>query len=178
MAGQQAELLNAGFSPSSGDHQLRLGHVKIMLTMSTGELHPNVKQFSDISTEAVRCGFPIAVHCIEQESIEYAAQVITDLPSLPLGTPCHRIEHCSECPPDVLDAVRKQQRHSIAATGTERPKPACDAARSTIQVRVADDLVPEYECRTIVVAAQCGDQELADHRCLRSFVRRGPCQGN
>ena len=106
MAGRRAELSDIGVSSGFGDHQLRLGHVKIMLTMSTGRLHPSLEEFSEIAVEAVRSGFPIAVHCVEQEAIKSAIQVISNLPPLPTGVPPHRIEHCSECPPDVLEALR------------------------------------------------------------------------
>jgi predicted amidohydrolase YtcJ len=108
MAGvdRQAELHDAGLSWGSGDSQLRLGHVKIMLTMTTGALHPSPEEFTEIAAEAARSGFPVAVHCVEQEAVEAAAQVIAGLPPLPARVPAHRIEHCSECPPDVLKAVR------------------------------------------------------------------------
>ena len=75
--------------------------------MSPGALHPNFKDFSVIATEAVRSGFPIAVHCVEQETVKAAAQVIANLPPLPVGVPRHRIEHCSECPPEALEAVQE-----------------------------------------------------------------------
>ena len=114
MAGQRAKLLDAGLSLGFGNHQLRLGHVKIMLTMSTGALHPNLKEFSEIATEAIRSGFPIAVHCVEQETVKAAAQVIANLPPLAVGVPRHRIEHCSECPPDALEAV--QESGSVVVT--------------------------------------------------------------
>jgi len=106
MTGRQAELVDAGLSWGSGDHRLHLGHVKIMLTMSTGALHPSLEELSEVATKAVRSGFPIAVHCVEQEAVEAATQVIASLPPLPAGVPPHRIEHCSECPPEVLEAVR------------------------------------------------------------------------
>ena len=48
-----------------------------------------------------------ADHLPEQEAVATAAQVISELPPLPYGVPPHRIEHCSECPPEVLDAVRR-----------------------------------------------------------------------
>ena len=106
MAGRRAELLDAGLSWGSGDHQLRLGHVKIMLTTTTGALHPSLEELSEVAAQAVNSGFPIAAHCVEQEAVKVAAQVIAGLPPLPAGVPPHRIEHCSECPPDVLELVR------------------------------------------------------------------------
>jgi predicted amidohydrolase YtcJ len=105
-AGRFAELLDAGLSWGSGEHHLRLGHVKIMLTMSTGALHPSLEELRIVATKACQYGFPVAVHCVEQEAVAAAAQVLSELPPLPSGVPAHRIEHCSECPPEVLAVVR------------------------------------------------------------------------
>jgi predicted amidohydrolase YtcJ len=114
-AGRRAELVDAGLNWGSGDSSLRLGHVKIMLTMTTGALHPSLEELRDIASGASQAGFPVAVHCVEQEAVAAAAQVISGLPPLPPGVPPHRIEHCSECPPEVLDAVR----HSGASVVTQ-----------------------------------------------------------
>jgi len=116
-AGRRAELLDAGLSWGSGDHRLRLGHVKIMLTMSTGALHPNLEELRQISSEACRSGFPLAVHCVEQEAVAAAAQVISELPPLPAGVPPHRIEHCSECPPEMLNAVQRSGATVVTQPG-------------------------------------------------------------
>ena len=116
-AGRRAELLDAGMSWGSGDQSLRLGHVKIMLTMSTGALHPSLEELYEIASEATKSGFPVAVHCVEQETITAAAQAISALPPLPEGVPPHRIEHCSECPPEVLDAVRKSGAAVVSQPG-------------------------------------------------------------
>jgi len=105
-AGRLKHFIDAGFSWGSGDALLRLGHVKIMLTVTTGELHPSLEELREIATGASKAGFPVAVHCVEQEAVAAAAQVISGLIPSPSGIPPHRIEHCSECPPDVLDAVR------------------------------------------------------------------------
>ena len=116
-SGRLAEFLDARHSWGSGDQQLRLGHVKIMLTMSTGMLHPSLGELSEIAIEATRAGFPVAVHCVEQEAVAAAAQVISGLPPLPEGVPPHRIEHSSECPPEVLDAVRKSGAAVVSQPG-------------------------------------------------------------
>ena len=116
-ASRRTELIDAGFSWGSGDHHLRLGHVKVMLTMSAGALHPSLEDLRQIATEACDSGFPLAVHCVEQEAVAAAAQVISELPPLPAGVPPHRIEHCSECPPDVLAAVRRSGAAVVTQPG-------------------------------------------------------------
>ena len=116
-AGRRAELLDAGLSWGSGDHRLRLGHVKVMLTMSTGALYPSLEELHQIAAQACHSGFPLAVHCVEQEAVAAAAQVISGLPPLPAGVPPHRIEHCSECPPEVLAAVRRSGAAVVTQPG-------------------------------------------------------------
>jgi len=119
MAGatRRAEFLDAGLSWGSGDQHLRLGHVKVMLTMSTGTLQPSLEEFSKIASEASQSGFPVAVHCVEQEAVAAASQVISELSPLSEGVPFHRIEHCSECPPEALDAVRMSGAAVVSQPG-------------------------------------------------------------
>ena len=119
MAGaeQLADLLGAGLAWDSGDHQLRLGHVKIMLTMTTGALHPSLDELQQMATEAAKSGFPVAIHCVEQEAVAAAAKVISELPPLPVGVPNHRIEHCSECPPELVNAVQQSGADVVTQPG-------------------------------------------------------------
>ena len=116
-SGRLKDLIDAGFSFGSGDANLRLGHVKIMLTMTTSALNPSLEELRDIATGASQAGFPVAVHCVEQEAVAAAAQVISELPPLPAGVPPHRIEHCSECPPEVLDVVRRSGAAVVTQPG-------------------------------------------------------------
>ena len=116
-AGQLTDLLDAGLSWGFGDSNLRLGHVKVMLTMTTGGLHPNLGELRKIAAGACQAGFPLAIHCVEQEAVASAAQVISELPSRPRGVPPHRIEHCSECPPGVLDAVQRSGAAVVTQPG-------------------------------------------------------------
>jgi len=116
-AGRLEQILEAGLSWGSGDERLRLGHVKVMLTMSTGALHPSLEELRQICSDACGAGFPLAVHCVEQEAVAAAAQVISELPSLPAGVPPHRIEHCSECPPEVLAAMQQSGATVVTQPG-------------------------------------------------------------
>ena len=116
-AGHLEQILEAGLSWGSGDERLRLGHVKVMLTTSTGALRPSLEELRQICSDACGAGFPLAVHCVEQEAVAAAAQVISELPSLPAGVPPHRIEHCSECPPEVLAAVQQSGATVVTQPG-------------------------------------------------------------
>ncbi|PKB71982.1 MAG: hypothetical protein BZY87_02655 [SAR202 cluster bacterium Io17-Chloro-G6] len=119
-SGRIAELLNAGLPWGSGDDRLRMGHAKIMLTKSTGALHPGMEELRLVASQACQSGFPVAVHCVEQEAVAAAAQMIAELPPLLPSTikvPPHRIEHCSECPPQNLEAVRRSGATVVTQPG-------------------------------------------------------------
>ena len=108
-----AEFQAAGQTWGAGDEQLRLGHAKIMLTLTTGALEPNLAALGDMVDNAHRSGFPVAIHAIEQEAIEAAVRVLTDAAPLPKPTsetsvqPVDRIEHCAECPPKLVAEIAK-----------------------------------------------------------------------
>ena len=122
-----------GLTWGSGNQWLRLGHLKVMLTLTTGELRPDPNTLSRLISEARKAGFPVAIHAIETEAVTAAARGIAEIPPRPLyeggeevrlnggqeeaytgaqksgqvvGGPRDRIEHCSECPPDVAALVR------------------------------------------------------------------------
>ncbi len=108
------ECVTAGMGWGAGDDRLRLGHAKIMLTLTTGSLHPNVGELQQLVAAAHRGGFPVAVHAVEAEAVAAAAQVVHKEPrpapaqDQPLGVklPPDRIEHCSECPPELIARVK------------------------------------------------------------------------
>ena len=107
-----------GLAFGSGGYWLRLGHLKIMLTLTTGQLHPNTDDLQRLISESRKKGFPVAIHAVEIEAVEAAARGVAGIPPTPLyergGNPSNgayrpkgRIEHCSECPPEVAALVRK-----------------------------------------------------------------------
>ena len=100
-----SEFLERGLDFGSGDPRLRIGHVKIMVTASSGPPVPDKSELTLIVSECVESGFPVAVHAVEAEVVRSAAEAILAAQvSDNLGA-LHRIEHCSECPPDVLDLL-------------------------------------------------------------------------
>ena len=126
------DFLAKGRHWGDGDQRLRLGHVKTMLSLTTGELQPGIEELGEIVHGAHQHGFPVAVHAVEQEAVSAAAQVFQAIQSScalekkpqrssPLGagdwgrkapgdTPGHsmprdRIEHCAECPPELAAQV-------------------------------------------------------------------------
>jgi predicted amidohydrolase YtcJ len=123
-ASRLAELQAHGLAWGGGDDWLRLGHAKVMLTLTTGVLQPSMEVLRETVAQAHRAGFPVAIHAVEQEAVAAAAQALRETPpcpplqrgdgrisaSEPLLThslvPRDRIEHCAECPPELVDRVR------------------------------------------------------------------------
>lgn len=94
-----------GLSYGSGDSgALTLGHAKIMLTQSGGSLNPAPDELSDIVAAAHARGFPVAIHAVESDAVDAAAQALAGKRTRGLRD---RIEHASECPPHTLEALRR-----------------------------------------------------------------------
>ena len=101
------DFIDAGMGYGFGDEHLRLGHVKIMLTATTGALHPQPDELTAMVARAHAAGFPAAIHAVEAEAVEAAARSIAEARRVRPIAFADRIEHCSECPPDVLRQVRR-----------------------------------------------------------------------
>ena len=113
------QFASAGLSWGSGDDRLRLGHAKIMLTLTTGAMHPGPAELAELVSAAHSLGFPVAIHAIEQETIAAIANLKGMAPPLPASSikgipaaagpiPRNRIEHCAEGPPELLAKLRRQ----------------------------------------------------------------------
>jgi hypothetical protein len=103
-----SQFQEAGLVLGSGDSQLRLGGVKIMLNETTGQLQPPQPELNRQALDAHQAGFQLAIHCIEPGTVEAAIAALEYIGSQsPLGGRRHRLEHCSECPPQLLQRLRK-----------------------------------------------------------------------
>ncbi len=109
MAGSSrlSEFVEAGLRFGDGDDWLRLGHAKLMATASSGSQSPSPPELGRVAADCVRRGFPVAIHAVEAEVVASAAQAIAGAPMPPISGASHRIEHCSECPPHVLEALER-----------------------------------------------------------------------
>lgn len=96
--------VEAGLTFGAGDEWLRVGHVKAMLTLTSGDLHPPLDVLHQRLARAVHQGFPAAVHAVEAEAIVAALEVLRGMHGSR-----HRIEHASECPGWLA--------HELAAAG-------------------------------------------------------------
>jgi len=97
-----SQFQQAGLNFGAGDSHLRLGGVKLMLNETTAQL-PELKQQAFSAHEA---GFQLAIHCIELSTVEAAIAALEYIGSRSsLAGRRHRLEHCSECPPPLLERL-------------------------------------------------------------------------
>ena len=95
-----------GLGFGHGDEWLRLGHAKIMLSLTTGFLQPEIAGLEEIVREAHAAGFPVAIHAVEQEAVAAATRVLSHEPRpRRIASGRDRIEHCAECPAELIDHV-------------------------------------------------------------------------
>ena len=100
----------AGLTYGSGNSQLRLGGVKITPNETTAQLYPPQPELNQQVLDTHRAGFQLAIHAIEQRTVETAIIALEYAHSqLPLAHRRHRIEHCSECPPRLIKRLKKLQ---------------------------------------------------------------------
>jgi predicted amidohydrolase YtcJ len=95
------------FSDADPD-ELRVGGVKIIADEVTGSLHPSQEELNAMIASIHAAGRQAAVHAIEETVIEAAANAIEfTLKGNPRKDHRHRIEHCSVCPPGLLQRLAR-----------------------------------------------------------------------
>jgi len=111
MTGTQTapEFRRARMGFGSGSHFLRLGAIKIVPSMISGQLYPPREELVQQVLAASSAGFQVAIHAVQEQLVEAITSVYESAKS---QTPDfagrrHRIEHCAECPPPVLERIRK-----------------------------------------------------------------------
>jgi len=101
-----SQFQEAGLALGGGDSQLRLGGVKMILNEPTGQLQPPQPELNQQAFSVHQAGFQLAIHCIEQSTVEAAIAALEHIGSqTPLAGRRHRLEHCSECPPQLLERL-------------------------------------------------------------------------
>ena len=97
---------NLGLATGSGTPSLKIGAVKMMVGNSGGKLDPPEDVLCELALTAQARGFQLALHAIEEVEVAGAVAVMEHL-SRRAGIfgRRHRIEHCSECPPYLLDRI-------------------------------------------------------------------------
>ena len=99
-------MLEEGFTPRHGDDNMRLGALKVMLSETRGCLYPDKENLREMAAKANENGFQIAIHAIEQSTVEAAVSVLESIyEKTKKDNHRHRIEHCSVCPDTLLDRM-------------------------------------------------------------------------
>jgi len=100
----------AGLAFGAGDSRLRLGAVKMTPNEASGQLYPPQDEMNRQVLNAHQAGFQLAIHAIQQSTVEAAITALEYAHSqFPQTGRRHRIEHCSECPPLLLERLKKLQ---------------------------------------------------------------------
>ncbi len=102
------ELRENGLKFGSGDSRLRLGGIKIVPSMMGGKLHPPQEELERHVIEARQAGFQVAIHAIQDKMVEAVIDTFERAKTgMPQADMRHRIEHCSECPPELQERLKK-----------------------------------------------------------------------
>lgn len=154
------ELADSGLGYGSGDDKLRLGHAKIMLTYTSGRLHPSPAELEEMILLAHGNGFPVAIHCIEEDAIAVAAEVLAshshpNPPSEETGmVVADRIEHCAEGTPQLIDLVRESGAAVVTNPGFLYHNGA--SYRENVEARLLPHLYPSGALHRAGVAVAFG----------------------
>jgi len=101
-----SQVLDAKCQPFSQHGQIRLGSIKIMLHESGGNLYPHPEDLAEMVWQVHQHGFQVAIHAVEEAPVCTALAAIQQPQRrLPRSDQRHRIEHCSLCPPPLLDTL-------------------------------------------------------------------------
>ena len=100
-------MLEAGLQPRTRVGTLSLGAAKLMVTMTTGRLSPQRAELREAVLQVHKTGFQAAIHAVEWESVDAALDALEHAQTMCPDTHIrHRIEHCSECPPQLLAKIK------------------------------------------------------------------------
>jgi len=104
----RSQFQEAGLTSGSGDSRMRLGAVKVMLSEATGQAQSPQEELNLLVLDCHQSGFQLAFHAIEEGAVATAVSALEYVNNYsPLVGRRHRIEHCSECPPYLLERLKK-----------------------------------------------------------------------
>ena len=99
--------VDKGLLAGVGDHNLRLGPAKLVVTLTTGALHPSAEEVWGLVLDAHQQGFPLAVHAVEEEAVmEVLHSLLQSRRRQGSRRFPDRIEHCSEATPRVQTLLK------------------------------------------------------------------------
>ncbi len=105
---EMGNFLKAGLTFGHGDHYLRVGGLKVILQEATGRMHPPPEVLDLMLLGAERAGFQVAMHAVQVDMVAAAISALERLrEKLPDSGRRHRLEHCAECPPPLVERLRR-----------------------------------------------------------------------
>jgi predicted amidohydrolase YtcJ len=111
MAGMDnlSEFQTAGLVTGSGDEYLRLGPAKMyILNEPDGTPFPAQAELNKLALNAHRAGFQLAIHTLQESSLKSLIEALEYTQSqAPDTNRRHCVEHCSPCPSQYLDRLKK-----------------------------------------------------------------------
>ena len=100
------ENLLAPYLSSIEPEQLDIRGVKIVLDESSGRLIPDQSTLDELVNTIHQAGGQVSIHAIEENAIESACDAIEfAIHQNPAPDHRHRIEHCSICPPQLVQRI-------------------------------------------------------------------------
>jgi predicted amidohydrolase YtcJ len=97
------EFKKMGLKTGYGDNLMQLGGVKFLL-----EMHPDQAELNRLALECHKAGFQLAFHAIAEETVDAAVNALEHVHKHSSVTGRrHRIEHCGECPPALMERIKK-----------------------------------------------------------------------
>jgi predicted amidohydrolase YtcJ len=89
---------------------LRLGGLKIVPSSPGGQLYPPQPELNRLVLENHRRGFPVAIHAVRESTVEAVATAFEYAQAqIPEPGIRHRVEHCAECSPPLVERLRRLQ---------------------------------------------------------------------
>jgi predicted amidohydrolase YtcJ len=101
------QLRDGSFGPVDDEFRLRLGSIKILIDEVSGALNPSQDDINRLVQGAHEASLQVAIHCVEETTVEAAIIALEKaLGQAPKLDHRHRLEHCSVCPPDLVQRLK------------------------------------------------------------------------
>jgi predicted amidohydrolase YtcJ len=112
-----ATMKDGRWRTDTSSDRVRIGGVKIVVDEVTGSMSPNQKELNVLVGAIHEAGQQVVIHAVEERTIEAACNAIEQTLRKATGTDHrHRIEHCSVCPPALLQRI-----HDLGITVVTQP---------------------------------------------------------
>jgi predicted amidohydrolase YtcJ len=102
-----SEAKRKAFRSRIAANRLKAGGIKIILDESTGSINPGLEMLRQHVMAVNGAGLQVIIHAVEEQAISAACDAIEQsLLFLPRSDHRHRIDHCSLCPPSLIQRLR------------------------------------------------------------------------